>query len=502
MMSSLFKCSQRWRCRRKAERPETIEPFKTTGRLRRRQHRVPASYGDAWRHRHRTSRRCGMEALRRGNAFDAGSRPPWPESDEDGLCGLDGVAPLIIAPRSRGDPGGGGDDAREATLGTSAVTVKRISTPLIPADVDVWPAALDRYGTIAPAARPALEIAEGGYHLYKHQKGLIDAEQDSILRFPTIQFWFPNASKPTAHDHGQPGPGKPIRYMIGREEVARSGDRARGSARHGFVLHERPRTGGRHFYSQFEDGLVAYEDLANTREWTKPLDDSAATTFWETDGPRAEASVPQHARELRLRILGFNTAEYVIFSRRSSSGWPTPTSTSAADFTRLLTGFTRSARKRAGSSTATRRSPTCLLGDLSRMEKAAKDANDLAAALGEHLATLEDDLSERDRFRGELVLDDRERRPIGQPHDSRLGIRLGRRMSQLNLDLGRERDGARKRLRNTNSPVLVMKDGKPFGTLHSRRRRAAPGDPPGVSERRRLGDVARAGARPAAFRKL
>ncbi|MEM9313910.1 MAG: gamma-glutamyltransferase, partial [Pseudomonadota bacterium] len=146
---------------------------------------------------------AGMEALKAGgNAFDAGVTAAMAlKVTKMGYAGWTGVAPLILY---------SADEDRVITrvgAGTSpaAATLERfldegktpVNTALLPADVDVWLAALDRYGTIgfSQAAAPALEIAEDGYHLYKMQRWLLQDQREGVFRFPYNEtFWFQHGS--------------------------------------------------------------------------------------------------------------------------------------------------------------------------------------------------------------------------------------------------------------------------------------------------------------------
>ncbi len=120
---------------------------------------------------------AGIDALRAGgNAFDAGVTAAMAlKVTKMDYAGWTGVAPLILYSAEEDrviTRVGAGTTPERATLEYFLEHGKsRINNALIPADVDVWLAALDRFGTISfrEAAQPALGIAEEGYHLYKMQ---------------------------------------------------------------------------------------------------------------------------------------------------------------------------------------------------------------------------------------------------------------------------------------------------------------------------------------------
>ena len=105
-------------------------------------------------------------------------------------AGWNGVAPLIAY--SAADQAvvtriGAGTTPAAATLDYFLDHGKTpTNTALVPADVDVWLAALARYGTIsfAEAARSALDAAEHGYHMHKMQKWLLDTQTQEALGYP------------------------------------------------------------------------------------------------------------------------------------------------------------------------------------------------------------------------------------------------------------------------------------------------------------------------------
>jgi gamma-glutamyltranspeptidase/glutathione hydrolase len=474
---------------------EIIEPFKSYG------HVYDGDSIEAMRPRimgthaviatgHYLSTLAGIEALRRGgNAFDAGvSAAMTLKVIKMDYAGWTGVAPLILySARDREvvTRVGAGVTPARATLDYFLKHGKTdINTALVPADVDVWLAALDRYGTIRfeQAAGPALEVAESGYPLYKHQKGLIDAEQEKVLRFPgNVQFWFPKGvgNQRLGDLMVNKDLGKLIRYMIDaeRKSLASGGSRSEGirAARDAFYKGA-PARAAAEVYSGFEDGLVAYEDLAGYEsKWSKPL----STTFrgYEVFVPDGWSQGPRLL--LFLNILesfdyeasGFNTAEYVhLLSQVINLGMSDSHKyVGDPDFAPPPEGLYSKeyAGKRAELVDQHKAfSDMPPWGDPSRMEKVSKDsptsftgtAHETSGLAIEDTTSLnvidaQGNLFSMTESDGHLV----------NPLIPGWGFGLGRRMSQLNLDPSLANVMApKKRPRNTNSPVLVMKDGKPF----------------------------------------
>ena len=144
---------------------------------------------------HYLATQAGFEILKAGgNAFDAGVTAAMAlKVTKMGFAGWTGVAPLILYSAAEDrviTRVGAGTTPARATLQHFLDKGKRdVDLALVPADVDVWLAALERFGELSfeQAATPALEIAEGGYHLYKHQKWLLDSQQGRILKYPYNQ---------------------------------------------------------------------------------------------------------------------------------------------------------------------------------------------------------------------------------------------------------------------------------------------------------------------------
>jgi gamma-glutamyltranspeptidase/glutathione hydrolase len=474
---------------------ETIRPFKSYGHvydddsIEAMRPRVMGTHG-VIATGHYLATLAGMEALRKGgNAFDAGvSAAMALKAIKMDYAGWTGVAPLILySARDREvvTRVGAGTTPARATLEYFRAHGKTdINTALVPADVDVWLAALDRYGTIRfeEAARPALEVAEGGYHLYKHQKGLLDEAQESVLRFPyNAQFWFPRGvgNQRLGDLMVNRDLGKLIRYMTEAEKktLAAGGSRSEGirAARDAFYKGA-PARAAAEVYAQFEDGLVAYDDFAGYEgKWTKPL--STSFRGYDVLVPDGWSQGPRLILFLNLlesfdyESLGFNTAEYVhLLSQVIDLGMADSHKyVGDPDFSAAPEGLYSKeyARRRAELVDRDKAfSDMPPWGDPSRMEKVAKDAPRTLARLSVDTPSrgIEDTTSLNViDSQGNLFSMTESDGHLVNPLIPGWGFGLGRRMTQLNLDPALANVMApKKRPRNTNSPVLVMKDGKPF----------------------------------------
>jgi gamma-glutamyltranspeptidase/glutathione hydrolase len=474
---------------------ETIEPFRSYGHvydgdsIEAMRPRVMGTHG-VIATGHYLSTLAGIEALRRGgNAFDAGvSAAMALKVIKMDYAGWTGVAPLILySARDREvlTRVGAGVTPARATLPYFQKHGKTdINTALVPADVDVWLAALDRYGTIRfeQAAGPALEVAEGGYHLYKHQKGLIDAEQDKVLRFPyNVQFWFPKGvgNQRLGDLMVNKDLGKLIRYMIEaeRKSFASGGSRSDGirAARDAFYKGS-PARAAAEVYSRYEDGLVAYEDLAGYESrWSKPL----STTFrgYDIFVPDGWSQGPRLVLFLNIlerfdyESLGFNTAEYVhLLSQVINLGMSDAHKyVGDPDFAAPPAGLYSkeyAARRAELVDRDQAFSDMPPWGDPSRMEKVSRDSPTMftrAAAKTSNLPIEDTTSLNVIDAEGNLFSMTESDGHLVNPLVPGWGFGLGRRMSQLNLDPSLANVMApKKRPRNTNSPVLVMKGGKPF----------------------------------------
>ena len=442
---------------------------------------------------------AGMDMLKQGgNAFDAGVTAAMAlKVTKMDYAGWTGVAPLILysaAEKRVITRVGAGTSPAAATLEYFLEHGKdRVNTALVPADIDVWLAALDRYGTIgfAEAAAPALEIAEEGYHLYKMQKWMMDDQTDGVLRFPyNRDFWFQHGvGQQEVGDLMQnPDLGRLIRYMMAAEErtLASGGTRSQGirAARDAFYKGDPARAVGALFAEL--GGIVTYDDLASYEsEWMEPLE----TTFMGYDvytgdgwsqGPRLILMLNM-LDGVDLEALGYNTPEYihllsqVIDLAMSDShryvGDPrvvdTPEELYTKEYARIRAAMIDRAR-------AFQDMPPW--GDPNRMlavgEKSPRSftASTATAAPDERGpdASTETPIFDTSSLNvmdseGNLFSMTESDGHLTTPLIPGWGFGLGGRMGQFNLDPRLANVMAPgKRPRNTNTPLLVMKDGEPF----------------------------------------
>ena len=164
-----------------------------------------------------------------------------------GYAGWNGVAPLIAYSADEDivvTRVGAGTAPRAATLDYFLEHGKTATnTALVPADVDVWLAALDRFGSFsfARASAAALDAAEQGYLMHKMQKWLLDTQTEQAMRFPyNVQFWFPNGvGRQRVGDlMVNRDLGRLIKYMVDaeRQALAGGGTRSDGLLNHRFQL--------------------------------------------------------------------------------------------------------------------------------------------------------------------------------------------------------------------------------------------------------------------------
>ncbi len=450
---------------------------------------------------HYLATQAGYEVLRAGgNAFDAGVTAGMAlKVLKMDYAGWTGVAPLIVYSAAEDrvlTRVGAGTSPALATLDYFLEHGKSpINNALIPADVDVWLAALDRFGTLSfsEAAAPALRIAEEGYHLYKMQKQMIADHREGILAFPyNRDFWFPNGvgEERLGDLMVNADLGRLIRYLMEAEQqaLADGGSRSDGirAARDAFYTGEPARAVDRFFREH--GGIVRYEDLAGYESrWEEPLRtsfhgyDVHAGAGW-SQGPRLILMLNM-LENYDLRLLGYNTAEYIHLVSQGINlamadahryvGDP--------DFAPAPEGLYEKAYARAripliDEGRAFPDMPPW--GDPERMAAVADDAPDsFVAPTGDPMTTGATgsgargdgvpmaDTSSLNVMDGEgnlfsLTESDGH---TGTPMIPGWGFGLGNRMGQFNLDPRLANVMAPgKRPRNTNSPLLVMKDGEPF----------------------------------------
>jgi gamma-glutamyltranspeptidase/glutathione hydrolase len=432
---------------------------------------------------------AGMEALKAGgNAFDAGIAAAMTlKVTKMGYAGWTGVAPLILYSAAEDrvvTRVGAGTSPAAATLERFLDEGKTpINTALLPADVDVWLAALDRYGTtsFAEAAAAALEVAENGYHLYKMQRYLLLEEREAVLRFPYNQsFWHQHGSREQRLGQLMVNRdlGKLIRLMINAEAdvLAAGGGRSEGlrAARDAFYTGEPARAVDAFFREH--DGLVTYEDMAGyAGKWTAPLHtsfmgyDVYAADGW-SQGPRM-ILILNMLKEIDLAAMGFNTADYIhVLSQvinlamADSHRWVAdpdaveiPPTLYSKDYARLRAGLIERDR-------AFQDMPPW--GDPVAMRAVAEDSprsfTTTAVRSGDSLSRDTSSLNVMDA-EGNLFVMTESDGHLNTPMIPGWGFGLGARMLQFNLDPRLANVMAPgKRPRNTNSPILVMKDGRPF----------------------------------------
>jgi gamma-glutamyltranspeptidase/glutathione hydrolase len=262
-----------------------------------------------------------------------------------------------------------------------------------------------------------------------------------------------------------------------RKSLASGGSRSDGirAARDAFYQGA-PARAAADFYAGLEDGLMSYDDLARYEsQWTKPL----STTFrgYEIFVPDGWSQGPRLVLFLNLlesfdyESLGFNTAEYVhLLSQVVNLGMSDSHKyVGDPDFARPPEGLYSKeyARTRAELVDKEKAFPDMPpWGDPARMEKIAKDSpTSFTRGESETSGRQIDDTTSLNVIdaEGNVFSMTESDGHLVNPLIPGWGFGLGRRMSQLNLDPSLANVMApKKRPRNTNSPVLVMKDGKPF----------------------------------------
>ena len=467
---------------------------------------------------------AGYDVLKAGgNAFDAGVTAGMAlKALKMDYAGWTGVAPLILYSAAEDrviTRVGAGTSPALATLDYFLEHGKSpINNALIPADVDVWLAALDRFGTLsfAEAARPAVRIAEEGYHLYKMQKWMIEDQMEGILAFPyNTDFWFPNGvgEQRLGDLMVNADLGRLIRYMMEaeRQALAAGGSRSDGirAARDAFYKGDPARAVDRFFRDN--GGIVRYEDLAGYEsKWTEPL----GTNFHGYDvytgdgwsqGPRIVLMLNM-LENYDLRALGYNTPEYIhlisqvvnlaMADAHKYVGDPdfaeAPEGLYGKPYARERIGLIdaerafqdmppwgdpeRMAAVADGAPESFADAGAPVYGSALALVRAASGARPGAAmsdeAPGTGTAVADADPSTHSVDTSSLNVMDAEGNLFSltesdghtsTPMIPGWGFGLGNRMGQFNLDPELANVMAPgKRPRNTNSPLLVMKDGQPF----------------------------------------
>jgi len=449
---------------------------------------------------HYLATQAGYEVLRAGgNAFDAGVTAGMAlKALKMDYAGWTGVAPLILYSAAEDlviTRVGAGTSPALATLDFFLEHGKSpLNNALIPADIDVWLATLDRFGTFSfsEAAGPTLRIAEEGYHLYKMQKWMIEDQMEAILAFPyNRDFWFQNGvgEQRLGDLMINADLGRLIRYMMAAEEqaLAAGGSRSEGirAARDAFYKGEPARDVDRFFREQ--GGIVRYEDLAGYESrWEEPLGTSfqgydVYTGDGWSQGPRIVLMLNM-LENFDLRALGYNTSEYIhllsqVINLAMSDSHkyvgdpdfaPAPEGLYGKEYARERIGLIDERRAfqdmppwgdPAAMAAVADGAPTRFAvagGGPASFLMAGADGNEPARSIDTSSLNVMDgegnvfSLTESDGH-------------TGTPMIPGWGFGLGNRMGQFNLDPELANVMAPgKRPRNTNSPLLVMKDGQPF----------------------------------------
>lgn len=478
---------------------DTLSPFKSYGHVYDTQNieamrpRIQGTHG-VISTGHYLATIAGIEILKKkGNAFDAGIGAAMAlKVTKMGFAGWCGVAPLILY-SAREDKVitriGAGTTPAKATLDYFLEHGKTpINTALLPADVDVWLATLDRFGTMSftEVAQPALDIAENGYHLYKMQKWLLDEEKQGILKFPyNVKFWFQHGiGKQKVGDiMVNKDLGKLIRYMIDAEQksLALKGYRSEGiqAARDAFYKGEPAQTVDRFFKEH--NGLITYEDMANYKgRWMAPLHanykgyDVYVCHGW-SQGPRMILFLNM-LQNYDLKALGYNTAEYIhlisqVINLAMSDCHKYIGDPDVVDIPKALFSkeYARKRIKLIDKKKAFQDMPPW--GDPEKMLNIASDSPKKFTTIEEKRKFEEAEesfvfdttsLNVMDT-EGNLFSMTESDGHMTTPMIPGWSFGLGDRMRQFNLDPNLANVMApHKRPRNTNTPFIIMKDGKPF----------------------------------------
>ena len=446
---------------------------------------------------HYLATQIGYEMFRaNGNAFDAGVAAAMAaKALKMDYAGWVGVGPLILYSSKENKVVTRVGTGTLPALGTLEYFKKtgknRVNTALVPADIDVWLSALETYGTLSfeKVALPTAEIVERGYPLYKMQQYMILANLDSIRKFPyNAQFFL--QSEPHGFRIGSlmknADLGKTIRYMIDAEKKALAAGRNRKeairAARNAFYTGEPARAIDKMFREL--DGLMRYEDMANYQgKWMPPLHttyrgyDVYSPSGW-SQGPRM-ILVLNVLENFDLKSLGYMTPEYIhIISQAinlafsDSHKW-----VGDPDFVKMSDNLWGKpyGKLRAGlidRNRAFQDMPPW--GDPERMLAIAPDSpTRFAAPPGQTEPRLRRSPAEPQQMdttsvnamdaEGNLFSNTISDPQTGTPMVPGWGFGLGGRGGQFNLNPDLANVVAPgKRPRNTNSPFLVMKDGRPF----------------------------------------
>ncbi len=441
---------------------------------------------------------AGIEILKQGgNAFDAGVATAMAvKATTYDIAGWTGVAPLILYSAKEDrvlTRIGAGTAPAKATLENYRAHGKDPAhSCIVPADVDVWTAALERYGTMSfeRVAQPVLDIAENGFHLHHRMKYSIDRQQKAIERWPyNAQYWLQNGrgrqrlgSLMINKDLG-----KLIHYMIAAEKraLANGGTREEGiqAARDAFYKGEPAKAIDR-FFAENVDGQMTYDDMTSYQgRWDEPLHtryrgyDFYTCDAW-SQGPRMILMLNM-LEQYDLKSMGYNTPRYVhiisqVIDLAMSDSHKYLGDPDFVDIPKELYS-TEYARKRIeliDDEKAFQDMPPW--GDPARMKNVdPRSPRTFAAPTQEDYPRGFDPMSEQIRrdttclnvmdSQGNVFSMTESDGQLTTPLIPGWGFGLGNRGGQFNLDPALANVVAPgKRPRNTNTPFVVMKDGKPF----------------------------------------
>lgn len=483
---------------------ETIKPFKTYGHV----YTDTVNNIEAMRPQifgtnlvaatgHYLSTISAIEISKKGgNAFDAGVGAAMElKVMKMAFAGWCGVAPLIIYSAREGivtTRVGAGTAPALATL-ENFDNGNVLHRAIVPADVDVWLSTLARFGTMSfeEVGQYALDRAENGYHLYRMQWDLLTgpARAKNISKWPTlVDFWWQHGEgKATLGDLMiNKNLGKLIRYMIDAERhaLATGGTREDGiwAARDAFYKGEPAKAMDKLFSEN--NGLMRYEDFANYQsEWQKPLHtnyrgyDVYAPQGW-SQAPRA-ILILNMLEQFDLQSLGYNTAEYlhlysqiVNLAMSDSHKYIADPDFAPAPPNLFTKEYAKERIKLIDMNKAFEDMPPW--GDPRNMKAVADDSPTSFIAMGDSPSPTElamapnlicDDTTSLNIMDGEgnmFVMTESDGH-TSSPLIPGWGFGLGTRAGQFNLDPALANVIApNKRPRNTNAPLIAMKDGKPF----------------------------------------
>ncbi|MFQ5742203.1 MAG: gamma-glutamyltransferase family protein [Acidobacteriota bacterium] len=440
----------------------------------------------------------GIEVLQKGgNAFDAGVAAAMAlKAVTYDIAGWTGVAPLILysaAEKQVITRTGAGTAPAAATLANYIAHRKDAAhAAIVPADVDVWLAALDRFGTMSfeEVAQYTLTIAEEGFHLHHRLKFSIDHRQEAIKRWPyNAQYWLQNGEgrQRLGSLMVNKDLGKLIRYMIDAERRALTDGGARSdgiwAARDAFYKGE-PARAVDEFFREHLDGQMTYEDLANYQgEWDEPLHttyrgyDVYTADAW-SQGPRLILMLNM-LENFDLKSLGYNTPEYIhvisqAINLAMSDSHKYLGDPDFVDIPEELYSkeYARERIKLIDMERAFQDMPPW--GDPINMKGVHPDSpTTFASQTPEDYAMGTDPMELQNSLdttclnvmdgEGNVFSMTESDGHLSTPLIPGWGFGLGSRGGQFNLDPGLANVVAPgKRPRNTNTPFIIMKDGKPF----------------------------------------